>query len=134
MTHKPTESELAILQLLWANGPATVRAINNWLNEVAPKEIGYTTTLKLMQLMADKGLLLRDTSARTHIYAPAVEENKVKRGLLQQFVDKTFRGSTAQLVMEALGQHDTTDDELAAIRALIDRKENEQNCSDDGME
>jgi predicted transcriptional regulator len=127
MMSKPTESELEILQVLWANGRATVRSINELLNAAATKEIGYTTTLKLMQLMVEKGLLQRDTSSRTHVYAAAVEEQSVKRNLLKQFVSKTFRGSAAQLVMEALGQHDASGDELAEIKALIDRMENDKN-------
>jgi predicted transcriptional regulator len=124
---KPTESELEILQVFWANGPATVRSINELLNLSTDKEIGYTTTLKLMQLMVEKGLLQRDTRSRTHIYAAAVEEQSIKRGLLKQFVSKTFRGSAAQLVMEALGQHQASGDELAEIKALISRMENDKN-------
>lgn len=124
---KPTESELDILQVLWAQGPSTVRAVNERLNAASAKEIGYTTTLKLMQLMVEKGLLKRDTSTRTHVYASAVEEQSVKRNLLQQFVRKTYRGSAAALVMEALGQHAATDDELAEIKELIQKIEKDQN-------
>lgn len=124
---KPTESELDILQVLWADGPSTVRSINERLNAVSKKEIGYTTTLKLMQLMVEKGLLQRDTSTRTHVYASAVEEQSVKRNLLQQFVSRTFRGSAAEMVMEALGQHQATDDELAEIKELIEKIEKDQN-------
>ena len=124
---KPTESELDILQVLWADGPSTVRSVNERLNAIATKELGYTTTLKLMQLMVEKGLLRRDTSSRTHVYASAVEEQSVKRNLLQQFVRKTFRGSAAEMVMEALGQHDATDDELAEIKQLIEKIEKDQN-------
>ena len=123
---KPTESELDILQVLWADGPSTVRSVNERLNAVVVKEIGYTTTLKLMQLMVEKGLLRRDTSSRTHVYASAVEEQSVKRNLLQQFVRKTFRGSAADLVMEALGQHAATDNELAEIKELIEKIEKDQ--------
>jgi len=123
---KPTESELEILQVLWAEGSATVRYVNEELNSRSDKEIGYTTTLKLMQLMLNKGFLKRDASTRTHIYKPAVEERAVKQGLLSQFVDKAFRGSAAQLVMEALGQHRTSDDELAKIKALIAKMEDDK--------
>lgn len=125
--NKPTESELDILQVLWAEGPSTVRTINERLNANVKREIGYTTTLKLMQLMVEKGLLQRDTSTRTHVYASAVEEQSVKRNLLQQFVSRTFRGSAAELVMEALGQHEATDDELAEIKELIEKIEKDQN-------
>jgi BlaI family transcriptional regulator, penicillinase repressor len=124
---KPTEGELEILQVLWAGGPATVRAVNEQLNTLTEKEIGYTTTLKLMQLMVEKGLLRRDTAARTHVYVAAADEGSVKRNLLHQFVDKTFRGSAAQLVMEALGQHQASDDELAEIKQLIEKMEQDQN-------
>lgn len=124
---KPTESELDILQVLWAQGPSTVRIVNERLNATSKKEIGYTTTLKLMQLMVEKGLLKRDTSTRTHVYASAAEEQSVKRNLLQQFVHKTYRGSAAALVMEALGQHQASDDELAEIKELIQKIENDQN-------
>jgi predicted transcriptional regulator len=124
---KPTESELEILQVLWANGPTTVRAVNEQLNQHTTKDIGYTTTLKLMQLMLTKGLVERDASTRTHVYKSAVEERSVKQGLLSQFVDKAFRGSAAQLVLETLGQHRTSEDELAKIKALIEQMENDKN-------
>ena len=124
---KPTESELEILQVLWATGPSTVRVVNEQLNQRTTKDIGYTTTLKLMQLMLTKGLLERDASTRTHVYQSAVEERSVKQGLLSQFVDKAFRGSAAQLVLETLGQHRTSDDELAKIKALIEQMENNEN-------
>lgn len=123
---KPTESELAILQVLWAKGATTVRAINAVLNNASPKEIGYTTTLKLMQLMVEKGLLQRDTSKRTHVYRAAVEEQSTKRGLLNRFLDQTFQGSASTLVLEALGQHRASEEELAEIKALIERLERDQ--------
>ncbi len=124
---KPTESELAILQVLWQHGPTTVRKVNEWLNQTSSREIGYTTTLKIMQIMMDKGLLLRNAESRSHIYAAAVEESEVQRSLLRQFVDKTFRGSAGQLVLEALGHHRASDDELEEIKQLIQRMEKEKN-------
>ncbi len=114
---KPTESELAILQLLWENGPSTVRFINDKLNE--SKEVGYTTTLKLMQIMHEKGLANRNTDSRTHIYSAAVAEGETRGRLLDQFLDKTFRGSAMELVMQALGNHNASQDELDEIKALI---------------
>ena len=120
---KPTESELGILQVLWQIGAATVRVVNESLNSNNSKKTGYTTTLKLMQLMLEKGLLKRDTSARTHVYAATVQESDVQRNLLNQFVNRAFRGSSAQLVMEALGQNRASDDELAEIKELIERIE-----------
>ncbi|MCB0632850.1 MAG: BlaI/MecI/CopY family transcriptional regulator [Saprospiraceae bacterium] len=125
--NKPTESELAILQVLWAHGPSTVRFINDTLNEASDdeREIGYTTTLKLMQLMLDKGLLERDTSSRTHVYRPLINERETRQHLLDKFVDTTFRGSAMDLVMQALGNHSVSQDELAAIKDLIKKIEEE---------
>lgn len=123
---KPTDSELAILQLLWANGAQTVREVNETLNEVSEKEIGYTTTLKFMQLMLDKGLVSRDTSTRTHVYAAIVGEAEIQSGLLNRMAKMAFRGSAVQLALRALGQADASAEELAAIKALIEEKEKEQ--------
>ena len=119
---KPTEAELEILQVLWENGPSTVRFVNNQLNEKRDgnqKEIGYTTTLKFMQLMNEKGLAKRNEESRTHIYDANVKEEDAQKDLLQKFVDKTFRGSATKMVMQALGGHDTSKEELDEIKALI---------------
>ena len=121
---QPTDSELVILQVLWATGPHTVREVNERLNTVSPKAIGYTTTLKLMQLMAEKGLVNRDTSSRTHIYAAALPEEKAKGNLLRRFVDSTFGGSASELVLRALGQGKASPEELAQIKQLIEDLEN----------
>ena len=104
---KPTESELAILQILWEAGQASVRTVNDQLNAVntSDKAIGYTTTLKLMQIMFEKGLVNRNAESRTHIYSAAVSESETQERLLDQFVDATFRGSAMKLVMQALGNH-----------------------------
>ncbi|MEM9837457.1 MAG: BlaI/MecI/CopY family transcriptional regulator [Bacteroidota bacterium] len=124
--NKPTDSELGILQLLWANGPQTVREVNDRLNATTEKSSGYTTTLKFMQIMLNKGLVSCDKSRRTHVYAAAVPEEKVQLNLLNRMTDMAFRGSAAQLVLRALGDADTSADELAAIKALIEQKEKEQ--------
>lgn len=134
---KPTESELEILHILWEKGPATVRTVNDLLNDrrksnqatarnaAKPKEsAGYTTTLKLMQIMFEKGLVTREEEGRTHNYAAAVPEEETQSLLLQQFVDNTFRGSTARLVMQALGHHEASAEELDEIKALIAQLEN----------
>jgi predicted transcriptional regulator len=118
---KPTESELEILQVLWAKGPSTVREVNEQLN--LRRETGYTTTLKIMQIMTEKGLLTRDESQRTHVYSAAVEEQDTQKQLLDKFLDSVFKGSTANLVMQALGNSQTTADELREIRKLIDDME-----------
>lgn len=121
---KPTESELEILQLLWQNGPSSVRLVNDKLNET--REVGYTTTLKLMQIMFEKGLVRRNEENRTHIYEAAVSEQETQQRLLQKFVDSTFRGSAMNLVMQALGNHDASKAELDEIKALIEKMEKEQ--------
>lgn len=123
---KPTESELEILQVLWAHGPSTVRFVNEHLNEKSTKAIGYTTSLKFMQLMLEKGMLSRDTSSRTHVYKAEVKESAIQKTMLNQLVDRMFKGSSTQLVLQALGNTDTSDEELAKIKALIEEKEKEQ--------
>ncbi len=110
--------------MLWASGPHTVREVNERLNAASTKPIGYTTTLKLMQLMAEKGLVTRDTSSRTHVYASALPEEKAKGNLLRRFVDSTFGGSASELVLRALGQGKASPEELAQIKQLIEDLEN----------
>ena len=114
---KPTEAELEILALIWQYGPSNVRFINDQLNK--KREVGYTTTLKIMQIMAEKELLKRDTSARTHIYDSMVSQTKMQKHLLKRFVDSAYRGSAMDLVMQALGNHKATKEELAEIKSLI---------------
>ena len=116
---KPTESELEILQVLWQNGPSTVRFINEQQNLAKPT--GYTTTLKIMQIMLEKNLLTRQESGRQHIYAAAISEEKTQRQLLNQFLDTAFRGSATNLVMQALGNHKPSPEELSKIRELLDK-------------
>lgn len=119
-TH-PTEAELEILQILWQQGTSTVRAVNDLLNE--QREVGYTTTLKIMQIMVEKGLAQRDTSQRTHVYSAAVEEQKTQQSLLKNFVNTTFRGSAMKLMMSALGDSKMSQTELDELRKLIEEKE-----------
>jgi len=121
---QPTDSELEILQLLWQNGECTVRKINDFLNE--KREVGYTTTLKLMQIMLEKTLVSRNANQRTHIYSAAVTEGATQKKLLEKFLDATFRGSSMKLVMQALGNHETTQDELEEIKDLIKKIENKE--------
>lgn len=121
---KPTDAELEILQVLWQNGPSSVREVNDALN--TNREIGYTTTLKLMQIMLDKGLLERNTDTRSHIYVPVVKESDIQNQLLNRFVQNAFRGSASKLVMQLLGNRTATSEELDQIRQLIDKIEKEQ--------
>jgi BlaI family penicillinase repressor len=121
---KPTETELEILQVLWQRGPSSVRDVHDALG--ANREVGYTTTLKLMQIMAEKGLVRRNTDARSHIYEAALPEETVQQQLLDKFVHTAFRGSAMNLVMQALGQHQADAEELARIKDLIRQLENNQ--------
>jgi BlaI family transcriptional regulator, penicillinase repressor len=117
---EPTKSELEILQVLWQNGPSTVRFVNDQLNE-KKREVQYTSTLKLMQIMADKGLLKRDESSMKHIYSAVQEENQAKGLLLDRFVDNMYNGSAGKLMMQLLGSKKTSKKELDQIRELLDK-------------
>lgn len=123
---QPTDAELEILTVLWEQGSATVREVNDKLNErrSSNKEIGYTTTLKLLQIMfEDKGLVTRNAEARTHVYTAAFSQGDIQRNLLQRLVDTAFQGSAMQMVMQALGDHDASAEELREIKALIEKVE-----------
>lgn len=119
---EPTKSELEILQVLWDEGPSTVRAVNNKLNE--QRELNYTSTLKLMQIMVEKGILLRDESSMKHIYRPAQEEQRTKGFLLDRFVKTLYKGSPSSLMMQLLGNQETSKEELDAIKDLLQQLEN----------
>ena len=116
---KPTESELEILQILWEKNTATVRDVHEELSKT--KDAGYTTTLKLMQIMHEKGLVKRDESMRTHIYQPAVNREKTQKHILNKVIDQLFGGSSTQLVLQALGsgEQKVSAEELEQIQNLI---------------
>jgi BlaI family transcriptional regulator, penicillinase repressor len=120
---KPTESELEILQVLWSRGLASVREVHEELSKT--KEAGYTTTLKLMQIMHEKGLVKRDDSVKTHIYQPAVSREKTQKHLLGKMINTLFGGSSTQLVMQALGNHKASPAELEEIQKMIDNLKNQ---------
>lgn len=115
---KPTESELEILQVLWERSNATVREVHEEMSKT--KECGYTTTLKLMQIMFEKGLVKRDDSNKTHIYQPNISKDKTQKQLVGKMVTNLFGGSTSQLVMQALGSQTTSKEELDEIQKLLD--------------
>jgi BlaI family penicillinase repressor len=117
---EPTRSELEILKVLWENGPSTVRQVNDKLNEQT-RTVQYTSTLKLMQIMQEKGLLERDDSNMKHIYSPAEPEQKTKNALLEKFVESMYNGSASSLVMQLLGNKKTSKKELQAIKELLDK-------------
>jgi len=115
---KPTESEMEILQILWYKGSCTVREVHEILEK--NKDAGYTTTLKLMQIMHEKGLVERDTSAKTHIYKALVSQQKTEQHLLRKMIDNVFNGSASRMVMQALGSHQASADEIESIKKYLD--------------
>jgi predicted transcriptional regulator len=123
-TFKPTESELDILSILWEKNRATVREVHEIIQ--LTKEVGYTTTLKLMQIMHEKGLVSRDESSKTHIYIPSFEKEKAQEQYVGKMIKTLFSGSTSQLVMQALGHHNANQEDLSAIKQLIESIENKK--------
>lgn len=122
---KPTEAELEILQVLWQKGPSTVREVNEEIKKIKP-DLGYTTTLKIMQIMTDKKLVKRDTTHRQHVYEAVIQESMVQEGMVKSIIDRFFQGSTKDLIMHALGRESTSDEELDEIKRLINQIEKEQ--------
>jgi predicted transcriptional regulator len=121
---RPTDAELAILRVLWDRGPCTVRDVHDALSRT--QGTGYTTVLKLLQIMTDKGLVVRDESERAHVYEPRLSEQRTQRQLLTDLADRAFKGSPAKLVMQALAGRKTSPAELSEIRELLDRLEGEK--------
>jgi BlaI family penicillinase repressor len=122
-TARPTNRELTILRILWDNGPSTVRQVNEAMSQ--DEDTGYTTTLKLMQIMAEKGLVLRDDSQFKHIYRPALTEEKAQKQLVGDLLDRAFSGSAEKLVMRALSAKKVSAKELASIKKILDDFEGE---------
>ncbi|KQM67125.1 transcriptional regulator [Pedobacter sp. Leaf216] len=114
---KPTEGEMEILQVLWQKGNATVREVHEALNK---KDSGYTTTLKLMQILHEKGMVERDTNQKTHIYKALISQDKTEKQLVTKMIDNVFNGSAARLVMQALGNHSASADEIDEIKKYLD--------------
>jgi predicted transcriptional regulator len=118
---RPTDAELAILRVLWERGPSTVRDVHDALAE--RQATGYTTVLKLMQIMTDKGLVVRDESQRAHIYEARHSEQRTQRQLLADLADRAFGGSPARMVMQALSGRRASAEEINEIRELLDKLE-----------
>lgn len=118
---RPTDAELAILRVLWSRGPSSVRQVHQELSRDHPT--GYTTVLKLLQIMTEKGLVERDVSQRAHIYQPKLNEQKTQRQLVKDLLDRAFGGDASQLVMQALSSRRATPEELATIRKILDEME-----------
>lgn len=121
---EPTKAELEILQVLWEIGPSTVRVVNDELLKI--KDVNYTTTLKLMQIMAEKGILKRDETQMKHIYSVVEAEEKTKNHLLTKFVNSMYNGSSSKLVMQLLGNKSTSAAELQEIKELL--RKLDDNC------
>lgn len=122
--HKPTEAELDILTILWEDGPSSVRAVNGTLNKV--KRVGYTTTLKQLQIMHEKGLVSRNISGRTHIYSAVRGKEETQKQLLDRILDVAFGGSASKLVMQVLGSSNSSRKELEEIKDLIKKLEEDR--------
>jgi predicted transcriptional regulator len=121
----PTKAQLEILQVLWNNGPSTVRFVNEQLNS-QKETTSYTSTLKLMQIMHEKNMLVRDESSMTHIYSTPLEEQAIKQHELKKFVDSMYNGSAKSLMLELLGNTKTTKKEWDIIQQLLNKMETEQ--------
>ncbi len=115
---RPTDAELAILRVLWRRGPSTVRTVQEELQRENPT--GYTTALKLLQIMTEKGLVVRDEANRAHVYASRFQEEQMQRRLMGDLLDRAFAGSTGRLVMQALSTRKASREELAEIRQVLD--------------
>lgn len=124
MLPKPTDAELSILRVLWDRGPSTVRQTFDVLAK--ERDIGYTTVLKLLQIMTEKGLVQRDETGKLHVYAPAHTQQQTQRHLLHDLMEKAFSGSAGQLVIQALSTQGASQEDLAEIRRLIDAAELEK--------
>jgi len=118
-TPRPTDAELSILRVLWQLGPSTVRQVHEVMSRERPT--AYTTALKLLQIMTEKGLVRRDESDRTHIYHPKLSEEQTQRQLIRDLVDRAFGGSSSKLVLQALASKRASSDELAEIRRMLER-------------
>lgn len=118
---KPTESELEILSILWEKGTATVREVHEVVNKT--KDVGYTTTLKLMQIMNEKGLVTRNETAKTHIYIPSLQKEAAQEQFVSKMIQTLFSGSTSQLVLQALGNHQPSQQDLVDIKSMIEKLE-----------
>jgi len=121
---KPTEAELEVLAILWELKEASVRQVHERLAET--KETGYTTTLKIMQIMHAKGMVSRDEKSRTHLYRPTVKQGETQKSLLKDLMSSAYGGSSKELVMQALGQDNPSKEELDEIRAFLDQLENKK--------
>ena len=129
---RPTDAELAILRVLWQRGPSTVRQVHDVLGR--DRTTAYTTALKLLQIMTEKGLVSRDERERTHVYHARVSEDQTQRQLVRDLLDRAFGGSSSKLVMQALAARRASADELTEIRRLLDGRQPAQKDTDNAIE
>jgi BlaI family transcriptional regulator, penicillinase repressor len=120
---RPTDAELSILSVLWRHGPGSVREVLNRYNEGRAAEAGYTTILKMLQIMSDKGLVERDDSRRPQVYSARLSEEQTQRQLLSDLLERAFGGSAKKLVMQALAGREASEKELSQIESILDRLE-----------
>ena len=121
---RPTQAELEILRALWLRGPSSVREVQQVLSET--REAGYTTVLKLLQIMAHKGLVFRDEQGRTHVYRAALPQQQTQRQLVNDLLERAFDGSSSQMILQALATRRATPEEMREIRRMLDRAEGKQ--------
>lgn len=121
--NRPTDAELGILRVLWRRGPSTVREVHEALGEAGTT--GYTTALKLLQIMTEKGWVVRDESRRAHVYSASAPQSEVQKSLVGDLLDRAFGGSASQLVQQALASRPASTEELAEIRRILDDMEGE---------
>jgi predicted transcriptional regulator len=122
--NKPTEGELEILQILWHYGPCTVKRVNEIMNE--KKEVGYTTSLKMLQIMLDKGFCVREAEGKLHIYKAAIKEQQVKKNYVRDMIDQVFEGSPMEMVVQTLGNYKASAQEIDELKKLIKDLESNQ--------
>lgn len=118
---KPTESEMEILQVLWTKGQSSVRAVFESLDK---KEVGYTTILKLMQIMLDKNMVIRDTSSKSHLYSANISKEETQNQFLDRMIETVYNGNTSRLIMQALGNHKASKEEIELIKQYLDNLDN----------
>ncbi len=123
---RPTESELSILGILWEHGPLRVREVTEHLSRDKGEEVGYTTALKLLQIMHEKGLVTRDESQRSHVYKPAHAQRKIQKQVIRSVADRIFGGATAELAMQAFSARKAKPGEIQQMRELLDKLERKQ--------
>jgi BlaI family penicillinase repressor len=122
--NKPTEGELEILQTLWRYGPCTVKQVNEIMNE--RKDVGYTTTLKMLQIMLEKGFCVREAEGKLHIYKAALKEQQVKKSYVRDMIDQVFEGSPMEMVVQTLGNYKASAQEISELKKLIKDLESNQ--------